>query len=78
MNDPARAGRGFAIWDAAAVLAVAVALAAFLFPAASNHRRLARLGDDVAKLKTIGACYAQYAADFADQFCTLSWRSGQS
>lgn len=71
-----RKDRGFALVEAAALLAVAVAVAALLLLAAGDQRRLGRLGEDLGKLRRIGALTTQYAADNADLFWTFSWRGG--
>jgi hypothetical protein len=69
-------GRGFVMVDLAAVMVVAAVVIALLVLASSNQRRLARLGDDVAHLKEIGAGSGQYVSDNADQFWTYTWRHG--
>jgi hypothetical protein len=69
-------GHGFMLTDLAAALIVAVIVAAFLVLCGANQRRLARLGDDLAHLKDIGAATLHYGADNLDTFPTYSWRRG--
>lgn len=72
------AARGFALVELAAVAAVAVAAAAILLIASSDSRRLARLNQDVAQLRSMGAAVQAYGADNSDLFPTFSWRAGES
>jgi hypothetical protein len=70
--------RGFALVELGVVGVVAIAVAALLLLTAGDQRRLGRLGEDVGKLRHIGALTGQYAADHADRFWTFSWRKGDS
>lgn len=68
--------RGFSAVELVALLIVVPVIAALVLIAGSDHRRLARLGDDVAHLKEIGTATAQYQADNGDLFWTFSWQPG--
>src|SRR5262245_21346039 len=72
-----RPARGFVLIEAAAVVLVIVVLLAVLSLCAGGSRRLGRLGEDIARLKQVGAATGQYGADNGDLFWTFSWRHGQ-
>ncbi len=74
-SDPP-ASRGFALPECAAVIVVGAVLVALLMIGGERSRRLARLGEDIAKLKQLGAGTATYAADQADLFWSFSWKQG--
>ncbi|MFM9996418.1 MAG: hypothetical protein ACKVU4_11540 [Phycisphaerales bacterium] len=72
----ARRGRGFALVELAAVVMVALVLAALILAMGADSRRQARLGDDIANLRQIGAWTVAYAADNQDQYWSFSWPKG--
>jgi hypothetical protein len=67
---------GFAIHECGALVLILAVIACVLLITGADHRRLARLGDDIANLKTVAAASGQYTADNADLFWTFSWRRG--
>ncbi|MCC6660519.1 MAG: hypothetical protein IT437_06490 [Phycisphaerales bacterium] len=69
---------GFALVELAALGVVASLVAALLLVFGAETRRAGRLGEDIGKLRRIGALTGQYAADNADLFWTFSWKKGQS
>ena len=71
-----RTGAGFALTELIAILIVLVLLAVLLLTAGAESRRLARLGDDIAKLRDIGAATTSYAADNQDLIWSFSWQGG--
>lgn len=68
--------RGFARVEFASVIAIGLVVGVMLVVMVSHERRLASLSDSMANLKQIGATTGQYAADYDDQFWSLSWRPG--
>jgi hypothetical protein len=70
--------RGFTAVELAAAVAVTAALCIFVLLTGANQRRLARLGEDLAHLKELGAATGQYAQDAADRFWGFSWVRGQA
>jgi hypothetical protein len=70
--------RGFTAVELAATVAVTAALCIFVLLTGPNQRRLARLGEDLAHLKELGAATGQYAQDAADRFWGFSWVRGQA
>lgn len=72
--EPAR--HAFALIEAAAVSALSIILLALLIVAGSDTRRQARLGDDIAKLRDLGAATTAYAADHQDLIWSFSWKGG--
>ncbi|MFM9996773.1 MAG: type II secretion system protein [Phycisphaerales bacterium] len=76
---PARGPRtGFALIEALVVMVACFVVFALLTAAASDARRQARLGDDIAKLRQFGVWTGSYAADNQDLFWSFSWRKGYS
>ncbi len=76
LNVGDRAERGFAIVEATAVVVVGAILLAMLLVLGGESRRNARLGEDLAKLRQIGAWTGSYAADSNDLFWSYSWKKG--
>lgn len=72
----ARLGGGFALVELGAVVLVCGVLAALILAMGADSRRQARLGDDLATLRQIGAWTVAYAADNQDQFWSFSWPKG--
>lgn len=73
-----RRAEGFALTEVAATVVVACTLLVLLAIMSAEDRRQGRLGEDLSKLRQIGAWTAAYGADNADQFWSFSWRKGQS
>jgi hypothetical protein len=69
---------GFTAVELTATLVVVAAVVGALLLGAADQRRLGRLGEDLNKLRTIGAATGQYAADHGDRFWSFSWRTGQA
>lgn len=67
---------GFALVELPAVGAICVLLAALLVIWGGDSRRHARLGQDLASLRSYGAGTVAYAADNADLMWGFSWKSG--
>ena len=59
-----------------ASLVVGALLAAMLAVAGNESRRLARLGEDIAKLAQVGRWTASYGSDNNDLYWTFSWKKG--
>lgn len=76
VNTSDRAERAFAIVEAAAVVVVGAVLLAMLLVLGGESRRNARLGEDLAKLRQIGAWTGSYATDGQDILWTFSWKKG--
>lgn len=70
--------RGFVLIEAAAILVVACVLLAVIAMLGAESRRQARLGDDIANLRQIGAWTASYAADNQDLCWSFSWKVGHT
>lgn len=68
----------FALLELAAAILIGAALLALLVIMGGESRRQARLGEDMAKLRRIGALTSDYAADCNDQFWSFSWKKGQA
>lgn len=66
----------FALIEALVIVAVSIVLLALLLAAGSDARREARLGDDIAKLRDLGAATTAYAADCQDLIWSFSWQGG--
>lgn len=71
-----RARPAFALAEAAILVVVVGILLAILVIAGTDTRRQARLGEDLAKLRTFGAATASYAADYQGQIWSFSWQGG--
>lgn len=71
-----RRTHGFAIIELGAVVLVSGVLAALILVMGADTRRQARLGDDIASLRQIGAWTVSYAADNQDLFWSFSWPKG--
>ncbi len=69
--------RGFTQIELVALVVVGGLLTALLITLGES-RRQARLGEDMAKLRQIGAWTGHYAADNQDAYWTYSWKKGQS
>lgn len=67
---------GFALNELVALVVVAATVASIFLIMSDRSRRTGRLGDDLSKLREIGALNRSYAADNADRVCTFSWRVG--
>ena len=70
--------RGFALVELAAIGVVGALLAVMLLVSAGESRRLGRLGEDIAKLRQIGAWTASYGNDHTDQVWGFSWKKNQA
>ncbi len=75
-NGSAPAAPGFAMIEAAAIVAIGALLVALVLIAGADSRRQARLGEDIAKLRQFGAATGSYAADNGDLFWSFSWKKG--
>ena len=69
---------GFTLVELVAVIGVLVLVGVMLLAAGGESRRLARLGEDVAKLRQTGAWTGSYSADNSDLYWSFSWKKGQS
>ncbi len=76
LNAGDQAERGFAMIEAASLVVVGPVLLAMLLVLGGESRRNARLGEDLAKLRQIGAWTGGYAADNQDLLWTFSWKKG--
>jgi hypothetical protein len=70
------ARHAFVLIEGLVIILVAGLVLAVLALGAEHSRRLARLGEDMARLRQLGAATGQYGADFADRFWSFSWRAG--
>lgn len=70
--------RGFALIEVLVVAVVSLVGVALLLAAASDTRRQARLGDDIANLRQFGVWTGSYAADHQDLYWSFSWKKGYS
>jgi hypothetical protein len=68
--------RGFVLAEAAACIAVLVAVGALLAVMVRDTRRQARVGECIGNLKQIGWAGAGYGSDNAERVWTFSWRAG--
>ncbi|MCC6660520.1 MAG: hypothetical protein IT437_06495 [Phycisphaerales bacterium] len=68
--------KGFALAEAAVLAAVIACITALLLVFGHNQRRQGRLGEDIGKLRRIGALTGQYAADNVDLYWNFSWKKG--
>lgn len=68
--------RGFALPELGAIVFVAALGLALLIPAASDTRRQAGLGRDIANLRQIAQWTGMYAAENEDKYWTFSWKAG--
>lgn len=76
MAGTCRCRRGFT-WPELAAAVVVVALLTAMLVGLAETRRQGRLGEDIGKLRQIGAWTAAYAADNSDQFWSFSWQKNK-
>ena len=75
---PGPRGRAFALPETAALAALAAVVAAILAVCGDSARRAARLGEDQANLRQLGAVTAAFGSDNAGQLWTFTWKAGQN
>lgn len=68
--------RGFILTEAVILVLVVGIVLAILAVSASEARRQASLGNDLANLRQLGAGYAAYGGDNADRVASFSWEPG--
>jgi type II secretory pathway pseudopilin PulG len=66
---------GFALIELCALVLVLGAVLALAFLATDRSRRLARVGEDLSRMRQIAAATGSYAADHADLIWGFSWRA---
>jgi hypothetical protein len=70
--------RGLALADLGALIVVLCLLVVVLAAGSQHSRRLARVGEDLAHLRQIGAGTGSHAADHSDAYWALTWRRNQT
>jgi hypothetical protein len=76
VNPSVKRQGGFILAEAIILVLVGVVLVAALALTASESRRQASLGDNLANLKLFAAATGAYAADSNDRLWSFSWRGG--